>query len=188
MSEVGLYKGVFHADIMGRRRVDIMISGDFEVETSFTCHSSIYKFRIKKWSKTSTDFDYFTFLLGQRFGEQAAFGTLCTEMLPDGSTKQTFTRSQEQTINILKYATVSVFICIEQILDQNRSGILDYAIFHYEQGKKSTFEQYIHWVACHCLVQSNFHTPDASYPCVDYCSDEAEFDASLLSRILWSQM
>ena len=181
-----LFEGFFYANIMmGRRRVSIVIRDDFEVETSFTCRGLIYKFRIYNWSKSSKDFDYFAFLLDQRFGDQAAFGTSRTEMLPDGSMKQTTTRSQEQRLNILKYATVSVFICLEQILDQNRSGgILDYANYHCERGQKSTFEQYIHWVACRCLVQSDFRTPDASYPCVDYCDDnEEEFDASLLSSI-----
>lgn len=183
-----LFRGTFRTSIMGHRtRVDIRIRDNYEVKASFTCQGTRYEFIMKKWSMTGTDvtraistFNHFAFLVDQRFGEQAAFGTLHTETLPDGSISQSVQRSREQITNILKYATVSVFICTEQILGQHRRCVLDYAIFHRERGRQATFEEYVHSVACHCLVHSNFHAPNMSYPLVDYCSDEQPFDAELL--------
>lgn len=187
-----LFKGFLHTEIMGNRtKVSFRIRDDYEVKASFTCQGSKYEFNMKKWSKTGADvtravstFDHFAYLVDQRFGEQAAFGTLHTEVLPDGSVNQSVHRSKEQVINILKYATVSVFICTDQILGQHRRSVLDYAIFHRELGKQATFEEYIHLVACHCFVDSNFHAPNISYPLVDYCSDEQLFDAALLPTII----
>ena len=68
-------------------------------------------------------------------------------------------------------------------MGQHRRCVLDYAIFHCERGKQATFEEYIHLVACHCLVNSNFFAPNMSYPLVDYCSDEQQFDAAMLGNI-----
>ena len=187
-----MFKGFLHTEIMGNRtKVSFRIRDNYEVKASFTCQGSKYEFNMKKWSKTDADvtravstFNHFAYLVDQRFGEQAAFGTLHTEVLPDGSKNQSVQRSKEQVINILKYATVSVFICTDQILGQHRRSVLDYAIFHRELGKQATFEEYIHLVACHCLVHSNFHAPNVSYPLVDYCSDEQLFDAALLPTII----
>jgi hypothetical protein len=187
-----LYRGTFHTNLMGQRtRVNFRIRDNYEVKASFTCQGSNYEFLMKKWSKTGTDvarsittFNHFVFLVDQRFGGQPAFGTLHTETLPDGSISQSIQRSREQITNILKYATMSVFICTEEILKEHRRCVLDYAIFHRERGRQATFEEYIHLVACHCLVHSNFHAPNMSYPLVDYCSDEQQFDAALLPGII----
>ena len=171
-----LFKGFLHTEIMGNRtKVSFRIRDNYEVKASFTCRGSKYEFNMKKWSKTGAGvtFDHFAYLVDLRFGEQAAFGTLRTEVLPDGSVSQSVQRSKEQVLNILKYATVSVFICTDQILGQHRRGVRDYAVFHRELGKQATFEEYIHLVACHCLVHSNFHAPNISYQLVDYCSDAA---------------
>ena len=187
-----MFNGFLHTEIMGNRtKVSFRIRDNYEVKASFTCQGSKYEFNMKKWSKTGADvtravstFNHFAYLVDQRFGEQAAFGTLHTEVLPDGSVNQSVQRSKEQVINILKYATVSVFICTDQILGQHHRSVLDYAIFHRELGKQATFEEYIHLVACHCLVHSNFHAPNISYPLVDYCGDEQLFDAALLPTII----
>mmetsp|Transcript_1855 Transcript_1855/g.4913 ORF Transcript_1855/g.4913 Transcript_1855/m.4913 type:complete len:210 (-) Transcript_1855:91-720(-) len=186
-----LYRGTFHTNVMGHRtKVYFRIRDNYEVKASFSCQGSKYEFVMKKWSETSADvtravstFNQFALLVDQRFGEQAAFGTLRTETLQDGSISQSVQRNREQIINILKYATVSVFICTEEILGQHHRCVLDYAIFHRERGKQATFEEYIHLVACHCLVYSNFHAPNMTYPLVDYCSDEQQFDAALLLSI-----
>ena len=182
-----MFAGFLHTEIMGKRtKVSFRIRDNYEVKASFTCQGSKYEFNMKKWSKTGAGvtFDHFAYLVDLRFGEQAAFGTLHTEVLPDGSVSQSVQRSKEQVLNILKYATVSVFICTDQILGQHRRGVRDYAVFHRELGKQATFEEYIHLVACHCLVHSNFHAPNISYQLVDYCSDEQLFDAALLPTII----
>ena len=93
-------------------------------------------------------------------------------------------RSPRQITNMLKYATVNVFECAEQIMMQNRRCILDYAIVNLERGKQTTYGEYIHLVACHCLVHSSFHAPNVTFPLVDFCDDEQQFNESVLKGIV----
>ena len=82
---------------------------------------------------------------------------------------------------MLKYATVEVFNYIEEITCVHRKSLLDYAIYHKKLDKHSTYEEYIHLAACHCIIHSNFHTPDTHFENVDF---EIDYKPNVLKKIV----
>jgi hypothetical protein len=181
----------FTAPIMGRNtRVDIKIHNNYKVKATFSCQGTTYEFNLHRWAKiredvlhASSSFNYFVHLLEERFGHLVEFGNSTVEALPEGGEKSTIVRSQQQITNILKYGTVDVFTCAEQIIQTHRRSVLDYAIFHRELNRHSTYEEYIHLMACHCLVHSNFHAPNVSFKLVDFCTEEHEYNPALLGTV-----
>lgn len=176
---------------MGHRtKVDFKIKNNYEVNATFQNSGTMYTFNMKRWAKTGSDvakalssFNYFVLLFNSRFGNQVDFCSVTVEQLPDGGENTLIQHSSQQIVNILKYAAVNVFQCAEQIITRSRRCVLDYAIFHRELGKQATYEEYIHLVACHCLVHSNFHAPNIQFPAVDFCSEEQQFNESILRDI-----
>ena len=191
MSDAVLFEGSFYTHVMGHKtKVDFKIKNNYEVKSSFSSQGTLYEFNMKRWAKTGSDvakalssFNHFAFLFDQRFGGHNEFGSVTVESQPDGTEKTVILRTREQITNMLKYATVNVFECADQIMLQNRRCILDYAIFHRERGKQTTYEEYIHLVACHCIVHSNFHAPNITFPLVDFCGDEQQYNESVLKDI-----
>ena len=191
MSDAVLFKGSFNTHVMGHNtKVDFKIKNNYEVRSSFSSQGTLYEFSMKMWAKTGSDVakalspvNYFAFLFDQRFGGHAEFGSVTVESQPDGTEKTVILRTPEQITNMLKYATVNVFECANQIMLQNRRCILDYANVHREGGKQTTYEEYIHLVACHCIVNSNFHAPNITFPLVDFCGDELQYNESVLKDV-----
>ena len=183
-----LFCGWFTAPIMGHKtRVDIKIINTYKVRATFSCQGITYEFNMHKWAKTReavqnafSSFNKFANLLEERVGQRSEFGSSTFETLPEGGEKSIVERSQEQITNILKYGTVDVFICAEQIIQAHRRSVLDYAIYHREVGKHSTYEEYIHLMACHCLVHSNFHAPSVVFKVVDFCAEEQDYNETTL--------
>ena len=182
------FHGRFVTTIMGRNtKVDIKIHNNFKVKATFSCQGKTYEFNLHKWARTREAvpdaFNYFAHLLEERFGQLVEFGSSTVETLPEGGMKSIVVRSQQQITNILKYGTVDVFTCAEQIIQAHRRSVLDYAILHTDLNKQSTYEEYIHLVACQCLVQSNFRTPNAVVKPVAFCTEEQEYNAALLDTV-----
>ncbi|GLC50420.1 hypothetical protein PLESTB_000377500 [Pleodorina starrii] len=118
-----------------------------------------------------------------KFSSRSDFGTTTVE-IEDGEEVTTTRRSQEQVLNIIKYATMEVFVCVEQIIRKYRRSVLEYAMYHRERGKHDTYEQYIHLVACHCLTHANFLAPSVDYPLVDFYDDEQPFRLDAFTGIV----
>jgi hypothetical protein len=187
-----LFDGSFHTLIMGHKtKVNFRIRDNYEVKASFICQGTLYEFNMKRWAKTGgsdvgnvlRSFNHFALLFDARFGDRKEFSSVTVEKLPNETEKTVTLRKPQQIINMLKYATVNVFQCVEQIMMQNRRCILDYAIVQYEHMKQTTYEEYIHLVACQCLLQSNFHAPNITFPIVDFCGDEQLFNEYVLKSI-----
>jgi hypothetical protein len=180
-----LFEGSFNAPIMGHTTlITFEIESNYEVRARFCNRGTPYEFYIKRWSKTGS-FKQFAILFNERFGDRIdEFGSVTVETLPDGGVKTTELHTPQQIINMLKYATVNVFECAEQIIAQKRRCILDYATAHRELGKQTTYEEYIHLVACHCIVRANFHVPGIQFPMVDFCDDVQRFNAKVLAGIV----
>jgi hypothetical protein len=182
MAEV-LFHGWFMTPIMGHKtKVDIKIHNNFKVDATFSCRGTTYEFNLYKWAK-KRELNYFAHLLEERFGQLSEFGSSTLEILPGGGEKSVVVRSQQQITNILKYGTVDIFTCAEQIIQTHRRSILDYAYFHGELDKRSTYEEFIHTMACHCLVLSNFHAPNVVFQLVDFCTEEQEYNTTLLGAV-----
>jgi hypothetical protein len=179
--------------LMGRKtRVDTEIYNDFKVKASFTCKEKTYVFNLQNWAKasdgnnamkSSSNWNYFVHLLEERFGQLEEFGNSTLEILPDGGIHSTVVRSRQQILNILKYGTADVFKCVEEIVKKYPQDVTNYAIFHKEHGRQSTYEEIIHLLACDCIVQSNFivHNPSIKFELVDFCTEEQEYNAKLCS-------
>lgn len=186
-----LFEGWFYARIMEQKtKVDFKIRNNYEVTASFACQDIMYQFNMKKWAKTretvqnpSRSFNFFAGLMFDRFEQSSEFGTQTVEQTPEGGERIVIERSPQQIINMLKYAVVDVFNCAEEIIRKYRRSVLDYAIHHRELGKHSTYEEYVHLVACHCLVHSNFHAPNLDFPLVDFCTVEQAYKPSILEGI-----
>jgi hypothetical protein len=192
MSDAVLFEGSFYTRIMGHKtKVDFKIKNNYEVKSSFSSQGTLYEFNMKRWAKAGSDvakalspFNHFALLFDERFGgRNDEFGCVTVDIHPDGTEETVMLRSPRQITNMLKYATVNVFECAEQIMMQNRRCILDYAIVNLERGKQTTYEEYIHLVACHCLVHCLVHCPNVTFPLVDFCDDEQQFNESVLKGI-----
>jgi len=189
MSSV-LFRGYFFTNIaLVRTRVDIQIKENYEVRASF--HSSMgtpYVFHLNKWAAetkpgtvtTSSPLNKFARLMIERYPTDL-FGQLIQQEDCNGIS-ECLQISREQIINMLKYATVQVFECVEEIIKRHQRSLLDYCMYHRKQGYYDTYEQYIHFMACHCLVQSHFLAPGITFEPVEYCSVVRDFDESVLNN------
>ncbi|EFJ39150.1 hypothetical protein VOLCADRAFT_94953 [Volvox carteri f. nagariensis] len=131
----------------------------------------------------SSSFNFFANLVSDKFSSRSDFGITTVEV-EDGGEVTTIRRSQEQILNIIKYATMEVLVCAEEIIRKYRRSVLEYAIYHREHGKHDTFKQYIHLVACHCLTHTNFLAPNVDYPQVSFYHDEQPFRLDALTGIV----
>lgn len=188
--------GNFQVTIAGSATaVQYKIYGTYEVHASFTTMGKSYTFKMLRWKKTAegtksprSSFDAFASLSFDRLGDLVpnnAFGARQEIILSTG-TEHPFevTRmTDEQRFCMLKYAMIDVFICAEEIIKVHGRSLLDYCIFHQELEKDKTYEQYIHLVACHCLVHSNFLAPGISHLLVNFAMVEKKFD-----REIWEQV
>ena len=187
-----LCEGSFFTRIMGHKtKVEFTIRNNYEVKSSFYNQGTLYEFNMNRWAKTGGDvtkglssFTHFALLFDERFGARNdEFGCVTVETHNDGTEETVIMRTPRQITNMLKYAAVNVFECAEQIVMQNPRYILDYAVVHHKRGKQTTYEEYIHLVACHCLIHSNFHAPNITFSLVDFCGDEQQFNESILKNI-----
>ncbi|GFR49944.1 hypothetical protein Agub_g12051 [Astrephomene gubernaculifera] len=175
---------------MGHRtKVDLKIHNNYKVTAHFSCQGTAYEFFMKKWAKTSSapnptvSFDYFAMLVYTEFEHGTDFGTITVLEPPDGGRTLIIERSPQQVVNILKYATMDVFACAEEIIKKYRRSVLDYAIFHRQQDRLSTYGEYIHLVACDCLTHANFHAPNVEFPRVDFCTDDHVYKPDVLRAV-----
>jgi hypothetical protein len=177
-------------------RVDFKIYSNYVVDASFRSHEVDYKFVINKWSKTQEDtknpkssFNQFAQLMVERYRDTSdKFGKIETkeEFTYKGTiSKQTLVLSEENITNLLYYATVEVFICADQIINSHRRSLLDYCIFHKKRGLCDNYEHYIHLVACHCLVHSNYLVPGIKYHPVEFYSINREYIEALYQKSIY---
>lgn len=178
-----LFKGSFTTKIARNdTKVNLKILNNYEVKATFTSRGQEYTFKMLRWKeenkKPISSFNKFAQLLLERFGDTSDnFGKVTT----DGST-QTIEITKEQTINILKYACVDVFMCAEEIIVAHRRSLLDYCVYHIEREVADTYEKYIHLVACNCLVHSNFLAPSVTFPEVEFFSSEADYEDAKMKK------
>ena len=172
-----LFSGWFYS--ARKKKVEFDIYENYEVVAKFSLKCTPYIFHMKKWTN---DFDFFATLLLDKFENYCPeFGALTHVHLPDGGLKIIRKLSQERIINILKYAAVEVFNCIEEIIYVQCNSLLDYAIYHKNIDKHSTYEEYIHLVACQCLIHSNFRDPNTHFETVDL---EMDYKPNVLKKII----
>lgn len=172
---VVLSKGTFTTPIAAvDSKVEYKIRNNYEVRATFRSQGSDYEFIMNRWTKTAADvkkpvstFDKFAQLILDRYSEDTTlFGNITTT-----GNSTSYNYGQTEIINMLKYSMRQVFICAEEIILTHRRTLLDYAIYHREHSRyrnPGTYEEYIHLVACHCLVHSNYLAPGIQYPVVEY--------------------
>jgi hypothetical protein len=187
MSE--MFKGFFYTPIMGQKvMVNFEIKDTFEVIALFSISNRTYKFQMQKWSKEKhvrrSSFEYFKNLMFTRFSQPSEFGTRTMHYEEDGTQVFTTTQTRQQVLNMLKYATVEVMKCVDEIITQQGYCLRDYAFFHKEVDKYSTYEEYIHLVACHCIIDSNFFSSRIPYPPIYFCTVEQPYNSTVLESIM----
>jgi hypothetical protein len=177
-----MFTGSFSTVIAGvDTSVKFFISNNYEVRAEFTSYGVLYIFNIKKWMKT---FDKFAQLVLERFWpESDKFGSISVTQLPNGATKHSFITTEEQRLNILKYATRDVFICIEQIISCQYRSLHDYCVYHQKRENLCTYEGYIHFIACYCLIHSNFLAPTVHFDLVEFAEEERQYVNNLLTTV-----
>ena len=192
VSAVPLFVGKFYTPIHKQKTlVTFKVFNNYGVVAEFSSHDTPYQFKMKKWAKTkdgvndqTSGFDVLANLVFRKFGETSdMFGSKIKKTDPDGTERISIVRSPQDILNIIKCATVEVSVCAEEIITKYRRSLLDYAIHHRELGRLSTYEDYIHLVACHCLVHSEFLAPNVKFPAVDFCSVFREYDHSTVAKI-----
>jgi type VI protein secretion system component VasA len=115
-------------------------------------------------------FDYLVRLMlrENEFRESAAFGTMeRTEQ--NGVLRISTSQTPAEVLQILKYSAMEVFACADQIICTHKGSVLDYCAFHLLEERLTTYEEYIHVVACQALLKAKF-SPEVAFPPVPFCS------------------
>ena len=185
-----LFTGYFTTTISATpTRVDIKIYMNYEVHAVFKCMGETYTFKLMKWMKTkegttnaTSTFNKFAQLMIERYGDASdMFGK--NEQQGNDGISMKLVITNEQINNILKYATIEVFQCAEEIIQTYKRSLLDYCIYHREHPQFDTYEKYIHLMACHCLVHSNFFAPGISFNPVAFCSAERTYNHAMFKSL-----
>ena len=186
-----LFEGSFSTRIANvETKVLFKIYKNYKVVASFnTPQGTKYEFHLIKWSKTkkgpsspTTAFSKFHALLLERYGQADKFGSIFEKK--EGETTQTIQEyTEEQAINVLKYATYDVFVCIEEIITEWRRSLQNYCHYHCERSSPETYEEYIHLVACQALLDSNYLAPETKFDPVEFCVDKREYNEKVFVEI-----
>ena len=133
----------------------------------------------------TSSFDKFAQLFLERYGSTSDnFGDSKVTVCPDGKRQVSFSYTSQQIVNMLSYATVELFECAEQIIRHHRRSLLDYCIYFREKKREaSTYEQYLHLMACDCLVHSNYFAPGISYSAVEFVVEEREYAQARFKKV-----
>jgi hypothetical protein len=186
-----LFKGEFSASIASvKTTVYLQIYSNYHCWASFELWNTRYTLKMQKWEKTKPDavartsFNFLAELifLQKNLRDSGLFGTKERSDV-DGILKVTTLRSDAQLLNILKYSAMEVVACVDQIICQNKRSLLDYCIFHQLHGKLSTYEEYIHLVACQSLLKANFFWPGVQFAVVEYCDSSRKLQQGHLDQI-----
>ena len=97
--------------------------------------------------------------------------------------KITQTRTEENIRNLLIYSLGDIFTCINQIISSHPGNVADYCKYFLNIDDDTTYEKYIHLVACYCLLHSDFIVPGSKYEPVDFIESEQNYDDTFLSKI-----
>ena len=187
-SRMPLFNGIFRAKIATiDTAVTFTIMKNYEVKADFCSHGENYQFNMKLWKKTNqgtknpySSFDYFYTLFMERYGDTPDnFGTYKTS--EEGPKVK---RTEENVVNVLKYACYEVFLCAEEIINTHRRSLLDYCIYFREKNSQiDTYEMYIHLVACHCLVHCNFFAPTTKFSAIEFRDVPREYMDSIMKAV-----
>ncbi len=186
-----LLKGSFDTNISSvLTKVNFKIYNDYKIKATFNSHGENYTFKMERWIKTKegtkdpkSSFDKFYNLLFSHYGDISdMFGSVEKSEI-DGMETITRKRTEENIKNVLIYAMTDVFVCAEQIISAYKRSLLDYCIYFRELSKDSTYEEYIHLVACHCLVYSNYLAPGVKYEAVEFVEAEREYNHGVFSKV-----
>ena len=186
-----LLKGTFETNVASIRTVvHFSIRANYEAICTFTTMGVSYKFNMVRWRKTANNvinanwpFTSFAALFHQRYGvDNDNFGTHVINE-ENGVVEGRSTYTTTQITNILVYAAIDVFVCAEEIILTHRRSLLDYCIYHREKNQCDTYENYIHLVACHCLVHSNYFSPGIHYVPVEFVVAERQYSADQFNLI-----
>jgi len=175
--------------------VSYQIQSNYIVDAKFVSHGVEYVFHMKKWRKTNegtknplSTFFAFARLMFDKYGDivpDNLFGKTSKQTKEDGTEIFVFIpelMSDAEKINMLRYAMIEVFICAEQIILSHKRSLLDYCIYFREKELCDTYEHYIHLVACHCLVHSNYFAPGIQYVPVGFYTVSRKFDNEILQK------
>ena len=185
-----VFQGSFVTKIRSQETtIRIKIKANYEVVCEFKHGGRSYEFLMNRWKKTerkvmnaTSSFNKFGDLFSERYADDKLFGTT-TETEEDGKITIVISRTQKQIKNILIYAAMEVFLCAENIIMTQRRAILDYCIFHREKNQDSNYEEYIHLVACLCLVHSNFLASDTIFDLVGFALNPRSLNDLLLAKV-----
>ena len=173
------FDGWFITTLLGKQtRVNVKILCNFNVKATFSLYkyNKAYEFNMNKWANR---FFHFAHLMEERFIDSKVWNTQIEDFGIN-----TITRKKQHIVNILKYAVVNVFVCLEQIMQQYPNNTVEYAIFHTELNIDSTFEQYIHLMACQCIVQSNLNASNnMDFKMVEFCKQKHEYNPILIESV-----
>jgi hypothetical protein len=162
-------------------QVKYEIHDNYEIKATFRSPRSIaYKFIMNKWVENNHAFNTFARLILNTFSEETtSFGSITRT-----NDSISYNYGQNEIVNMLKYSMLQVFICTEEIIIMHQRTLLDYAMYHRDRfGYPNTYEEYIHLVACQCLVDSSYFVPGIDFPVVEYVDTEQRYREDLLTRI-----
>ena len=192
--ELKMFEGTFSTKIATKdTTVRFKIYESYKVKAKFNSHGDSYTFNMNHWMKSkdnlknaTSSYNKFSRLVLERYGDTTEdFGGLVR--VHSGAANDPFVpfQSQPQILNMLKYACYDVFVCAEEIITSYRRALLSYCIYQREKmnGEAVTYEQYIHSVACHCLVQSNYLAPATKFDEVEFCVVPRDYSTKIMQKI-----
>ena len=74
----------------------------------------------------------------------------------------------DQKLNLIEKAAKDVISCINLIGNTHQRAIIDYCVWYRENHDEDTYEKAITKLASHCVVHSDFMTPNVQWQLVEF--------------------
>jgi hypothetical protein len=167
-----LCQGTFTTPILAiDTKINYKILNNYEARTSFRFFGSDYEFCMNKWinspinkNEYTNTFDKFAQLVLDKFSKVSS----CFGFISKYNDSISYHYNEDHIIQMIQYSIWQIFVCVDEIVQKYFKDILDYANYHLKHQNLNNYEEFIHWMACHCLLNSNFLAPDIEYPIIEY--------------------
>ncbi len=172
---MSVFKGFFYTFLNEvNTKITIEITKCYNVYIWFVFDSQPYKFTITTWRKLvgSDSFDVFARMMLERYKfEKHPFGSIVKN-------NNTVTITWD-IVNMIVYSVFDVFRYIDIIMLKYTNEMNEYCSTH-QHDPIGNYEEYIHSIACECLLDSKFSVRQKCYPKMGY---DEEYDASFLEKV-----
>lgn len=160
-----LHRDTFTSSVLGNTvRVDVRIAKTYRTSADFSVLGTAYTFTFDKWRcrQLTTFLHRFHAHAGR---DEATYGRVKEN--DEGSLAVCM--DLQHKINAIMQAVRDVVTCLDQIGQEHKRGMLDYAVWYREKHREEgSYSELITRATCHCIVHSDFLAPNVAWNLVQF--------------------